>query len=135
MSDKKPTDKIKRDNWIKIILVAFVAGVLSICTGTAIGLIEFDLSSLHLVLRGLIWIGNVFVCYCLSYLVGMIYKIKFKFYNPIALGLSYTISVVLVILLSGSFDYCYVTSYLSVIGIGGIIFGLYKFYQSRKKIY
>ncbi|MCH5171575.1 MAG: hypothetical protein J1F31_01910 [Erysipelotrichales bacterium] len=118
-----------------MIIVSIIASILSIIFGTIVGLIDFDFSSLHLVILGIIWISTVFISYSISYLVGLIFKIKFKFFNLIPLIMSYTFSVVLVILISGSFDFLYVTSYLSVVTLIGIIYGIYKLYTARKKFY
>lgn len=115
-------------------LVAIIAAVFSIIFGTLIGLIDFDFSSLHLVVMGLIWITNVLVSYSISYLIGLLFKVKFKFFSPIAMALSYTASVIAVILISGTFDYLYVTSYLSAVTIIGIVYGIYGLYKSKKKI-
>ena len=108
---------------------------ISIVFGTLFGLLNIDFGSLHLVVLGIIWILNVFVSYTLSYFIGLLFKIKFNFLNIIALAFSYTFSVILVILFSGSLDYLYITSYFSIVTIIGIIYGLYKLYQSKKNFY
>ena len=127
--------KLKKRNFVSIIIVSFVASFLSIVFGTLLGLLNIDFGSLHLVALGIIWILNVFVSYTISYLMGLLFKIKFSFLNIIALAFSYTFSVILVIAFSGSLDYLYVTSYFSIVTIIGIIYGLYKLYKSKKNFY
>lgn len=127
--------KLKKRNFVSIIIVSFIASFLSIIFGTLLGLINIDFESLHLVVLGIIWVLNVFVSYTISYLIGLLFKIKFSFLNIIALAFSYTFSVILVILFSGSLDYLYVTSYFSIVTIIGIVYGLYKLYQSKKNSY
>lgn len=127
--------KLKKRNFISIIIVSFIASFLSIIFGTLLGLLNVDFGTLHLVALGIIWILNVFVSYTISYLLGLLFKIKFRFLNIIALAFSYTFSVILVVLISGSLDYLYVTSYFSIVTIIGIVYGLYKLYQSKKNFY
>lgn len=132
---KNNVDFLKKRNFISIIVVSFFAAFLSIIIGTLLGLLNINFGKLHLIFLGTIWILNVFIAYSISYLIGKLFKIKFCFFNIIAFAFTYTFSVVLVILFSGSFDYLYVTSYLTVVTIIGIVYGLYTLYKSKKKFY
>ena len=96
-------------------------------------MINFDFASVHF-LQYVLWILNVIISYSIAFGISKIYKSRFSFFNVIALSLTYTFSVVLVILILG-FDVDYITSYLSVIAIIGAIYGLFKLYKSKKKFY
>lgn len=127
--------KLKKRNFVSIIIVSFIASFLSIVFGTLFGLLNIDFGSLHLVVLGIIWILNVFVSYTLSYFIGLLFKIKFNFLNIIALAFSYTFSCYSCYIIFWTLDYLYITSYFSIVTIIGIIYGLYKLYQSKKNFY
>ncbi|HBO48295.1 MAG TPA: hypothetical protein DD614_00425 [Clostridiales bacterium] len=132
--DYKPNiQKIKKINFIKIIVTSIIGALLSLLIGGLIGMINFDFASVHF-LQYVLWILNVIISYSIAFGISKIYKSRFSFFNVIALSLTYTFSVVLVILILG-FDVDYITSYLSVIAIIGAIYGLFKLYKSKKKFY
>ena len=132
--DYKPNiQKIKKINFIKIIVTSIIGALLSLLIGGLIGMINFDFASVHF-LQYVLWILNVIISYSIAFGISKIYKSRFSFFNVIALSLTYTFSVVLVILILG-FDVDYITSYLSVIAIIGAIYGLIKLYKSKKKFY
>lgn len=132
--DYKPNiQKIKKINFIKIIVTSIIGALLSLLIGGLIGMINFDFASVHF-LQYVLWILNVIISYSIAFCLSKIYKSRFSFFNVIALSLTYKFSVVLVILILG-FDVDYVTSYLSVIAIIGAIYGLFKLYKSKKKFY
>lgn len=134
MSDQKQNiQETKKNNFIKILITSIIGALLSLLIGGLIGMINFDFSSIP-ILQYVLWILNVMVSYCIAFGISKIYESKFKFFNIIALSLTYTFSVVLVILILG-FDVDYVTSYLSVIAIIGAIYGLIKIYKSKKNFY
>lgn len=139
MTFKNQINNIKKDNWIKILIVSIIAGIISIILGIFLGFIfglfKLKMSDFHLIFQILIWMINVFISYSISYLIGKLYKVKFSFFNLLSLFLSYTISVIMVILISGNFDLLYVTTYLSIVSLGTIICSLFKYYKSKHNFY
>lgn len=132
-NNKQNIQNIKRNNLIKIIFTSIIGAILSLVMGGILGMLNFDFTSIP-VLQYVFWILNVMGSYSIAFGISKIYKSKFRFFNIIALGLTYTISVILVFLVLG-FEADYVVSYLSVIAIIGAIFGLFKLYKSKKNFY
>lgn len=137
--------KEKRNKGIVIwtIVVSAIAALLTIVFGIVISLLTgYVADEYHLLIKLSVWIGNVFVCYSLVYLFAYIVikvkhrknfqKGKYKFFGWVVLLLTCGFSAVLVTLLSGSFDYSYVTTFSGIAALIGIIFGIIKLIDKKR---
>ena len=132
----KDINDIKRKNYRHIIATAIITSIFSIIVGIVFSYFTgYDASKVHLVIAALVWILNILICYSIVFLFMKIFGAKYKYLNLVALSLSYTLSVTIVICISGSFDYLYVTSYISAMAIIGAIKAIDKIYKSKKKFY
>lgn len=113
------------------ILIAVFAALLTIVIGIVFSLLTgYKAKDQHLAIKLSVWILNTFISYSIVYLIASIFRklktIKRKFFDWVTLILTYGFSVVIVIALSGSFEYEYVVTFIAIAGIIGIIGGILK---------
>lgn len=125
------------------IVVSGIAALFTIIFGVIISLLTgYVANEYHLAIKLSVWLGNVFVCYSLVYIIGYIVmrvryrrnfpKGKYNFFGWVALLLTCGFSAVFVTLLSGTFDYSYVITFSAIAALAGVIISIIKLLDKNR---
>lgn len=122
----------KKQFW-KLVGYGAIIATISMFTGAIIShLFGYDPEQVHFLLKAYIWILNIIIPYCFVVPIIKIWDKSFNFFNLWLLFISYLISVILILLIGG-LDSVYLTTFITLSGIFGVFYGIYKYATKRKK--
>lgn len=109
-----------------------IIALISMFTGALISfLFNYDPENVHFLLKAYIWVLNILVPYCIVVPIIKIWDKSLKFFNLWLIFISYLISVIFIVIVGG-LDAVYVTTFITISGLIGILYGIYKFATKKK---